>query len=177
MKWGKEDEPKMATIIDILLIEIVQLAILIIEGLIAKQVYHAIQRREEFRKWLVQLKLMSTTFPNQESPTSATSVTGASPSQQMATWLLLQGRTPRPPRILWRKLASATYIASVFTAMFLAVNYLLRPIVNSWALSLVPLCIPVIVMPIPFLLEVKPSTALLILIAGLALGFFALALL
>ncbi len=163
----------MTTIIDILLLEIVQWGILLGEALIAKQVYHAIQGKTEFRKWLVQLRLMSTAFPSQGQHQSPLA-TGVAAPQRMATWMMLQGRTPHPPRILWRKLATGAYLVSVFAAIYLAVNYLLHPIVNAYFLSLLPLCLPLIIIPIPFLLDVEPSSALLILIAGLGLGFLAL---
>ncbi len=166
----------MTTILDILLLEIVQLGILLGEVYVAKRVYHAIQGKAEFRKWLVQLRLMSAAFPSPE-PHQPQPETGEATPQRMATWMLLQGRTPQPPRALWRKLAKTTYLASVFTAIYLAVNFLLHPIVNSWALSLIPLCLPLIIIPVPYLLDIEPSTALIILIAGLGLGFLALVML
>jgi hypothetical protein len=166
----------MTIILDVLLLEIVQLGILLGEVYIAKRVYHAIQGKAEFRKWLVQLRLMSTAFTSQEQQHSLPDVEGTTP-QRMAAWMMLQGRTPHPPRILWRKIAKATYLASVFIAIYLAVNFLLHPIVNSWALGLIPLCLPLIITPVPYLLDIEPSSALIILIAGLGLGFLALVML
>ncbi len=173
---GKEDENYMINIIDILLLDIVQLGILISEAFVAKQVYHAIKGKAEFRKWIVQLRLMSSAFQSDGQHQSLPTNGVASP-QRMATWMMLQGQSPRPPRILWRKFATAAYLVNVFAAVYLAMNYLMHPIVNSWALGLLPLCLPLIVIPLPFLLDLEPSSALLILIAGLGLGFLALVML
>ena len=165
----------MTSIIDILLLDIVQLGILLGEVYIAKQVYHAIQGKTEFRKWLVQLRLMSTAFPGQEQHSS--SATTAAEPQRMATWMMLQGRTPRPPRAIWRKIATAVYLVNVFIAVYLVVNFLLHPILYSWMIGLLPLFLPLIAVPIPYLLDIEPTSALLMLIAGLGLGFLALLLL
>ncbi len=166
----------MTTIIDILLLEIVQLGILLGEAFIAKQVYHAIQGKAEFRKWLVQLRLMTSSFPSQELFQSQQASDAAAP-QRMATWMMLQGQAPRPPRIFWRKFATAAYLVNVFTAVHLVMSFILHPIVNSWTPSLLPLCLPLIVIPIPFLLDIEPQSALLILITGVGLGFLALVML
>lgn len=89
---------------------------------------------------------------------------------------MFREQLPAIPNVAWERLAIVMVVASVFVLAFSAMNVLLLPFANRAVLSLLPLCLPLAIIPLPYLLSVKPRATLLLVMAVLGTSFFALVL-
>ncbi len=164
--------------IDLWLFEIIRWIVFLGEVYIAKRMYHIINAKTQFRKRVNQLRLLAAPVSTSQSPQPNTlsSSTGSQKPDSLhtATLLLLRDILPSQQRNQWRVIATGTFIGSIFTVVFLATNYLFHPIVNQWTLSLLPLCLPLVVISLPYLLDMKPPRTLLLFLGGLSLSFLML---
>lgn len=164
--------------IDLLVFEIIRWIVFCSEVYLAKRVYHIIQSKTQFRKRVAQLRLLTTPVSASRFPPPNTLSVTAGPqkteSLHIATLLMLREALPSPQGNQWRGIATGTFVVSIFAVVFLMMNYLFRPIVNQLTLSLLPLWIPLVVLPLPYLLEMKPPRTLLFLLGGLGLSLLML---
>lgn len=87
---------------------------------------------------------------------------------------MLREQLPIISSVAWERLATATVLASVFVLTYGGVGILLRPFANGATLNILPLCLPLAIVPLPYLLRMRPHTTLTLLVAALALTFLAL---
>ena len=153
----------MAAWFDSFVFDLTQLVVLLVEAFIAKRIYNAVKGRIHYQKQLAQIRLIASVIqPPQiraQSPNTTTRKGSGKAEHQIAPLLMLRDQIPTTPHPLWDHIATCTSITSVFVVVFLMVSFFLRPITNQWALSLVPICLPLIFVPLPYLLRMNsPST-------------------
>ncbi len=168
----------MASWIDLWFFEIIRWIVFLIEVYLAKRVYHFAQSKIQFSKRIAQLRLLNSQVPESPSHSQNNQYNTAgnlkSQSRQITTLMILRDAFPSPHGGQWRGIATGTFVASIFAAVFLMMNYLFHPIVNQWVPGFLPLLLPLIVLPLPYLLEMKPLRTLLLLLGVLGLSFFML---
>jgi hypothetical protein len=178
MKILKKVNPEMINLFNSWVFGILRWIIFFCEAYLAKRVYQAIKTKFQFRKRVAQLRLLNATIPASVSPSPPTLSTDVDSQLtnplHVATLLMLREALPSAQKNQLRHLTTGTFLAGVFAVVFLVLNYLFHPIVNRWALSLLPLWFPLLVLPLPYLLEMKPSRTLLLLLSGMGLSLLML---
>jgi len=142
------------------------------EVYLGKRVYDATRRRLLLRQKIAQLRLMASSTGQRQRRIYASSSTAQQPSdrtpENLAFLLLFREQLPALPNTTWERLAMTSVVASVFVLAYGGVSVLLRPIVNRALLSVLPVCLPLAIIPFPYLLTMKPHATLLILAGTLA---------
>lgn len=150
------------------------------EVYLGKRVYDATRRRFLLHQKMMQLRLLTSSLRQSRQRArisdSASYETSDVPSENRALLLMFREQLPAIPNVAWERLAIVMVVASVFVLAFSAMNVLLLPFANRAVLSLLPLCLPLAIIPLPYLLSVKPRATLLLVMAVLGTSFFALVL-
>ena len=171
--------PPMTIWID-LLISFSPWIVLLGEVYLGKRVYDATRRRSVLHQKMAQLRLLVSSLRQspQRARTSNSGSQGTShtPPQDLALLLMVREQLPATPSVTWDRLATVTVVASVFMLVYLGMSVLLRPFANRALLAVLPLCLPLAVIPLPYLFSMKPSATLLLITAALGLRFLTLVL-
>jgi hypothetical protein len=150
------------------------------EVYLGKRVYDATRRRSLLRQKMAQLRLLASSLRQSPQRTHASSSAsqGASrsPPENLALLLMFREQLPAMPSVAWDRLATATVVGSVFVLACLGMSVLLRPFAYRELLDVLPLCLPLAAIPLPYLFSMKPRATLLLLVAALGLTFLTLAL-
>jgi len=166
----------MIGLTDILLLHVARWVLLLVEVLLARRIYRAVRNQSLLRRRLAKLSSIATAIlrpsnvsgsPEPQPPTRGLQL-------EAASILLLGELLPSPPRILWRRLAEAVQVVAVFVVVFLGASYLMRPSTGQWALFLLPPILPLVFLPLPYLLSLEPSPSALLMGAGVALGILSI---
>jgi hypothetical protein len=169
----------MATWID-LLISFSPWILLLGEVYLGKRVYDATRRRSLLHQRLAQLRLLTSSHrPSpQRTHASNSASQGAShaPPENLALLLMFREQLPAMPSVTWDRLATVIVVASVFVLAYLGMSVLLRPFANRALLGVLPLCLPLAAIPLPYLFSMKPRATLLLLTTALGLSFLTLVL-
>jgi hypothetical protein len=154
--------------------------LLLLEGYLAKRVYAAARHRKLLHQKTALLRLLAGSLrqspPGTHASDSAGQEVSHNPLETLPLLLLLHEQLPVIPNVTWERLARATVVASVFALTYLGMGILLRPFVSRAALNVLPLCLPLTIIPLSYLLRMKPRPTLLVLVAALGLSFLTLVL-
>jgi hypothetical protein len=167
----------LTTWIDLLL-SLAPWILLLSEIYLAKRVYGTTRRRTLLHQKMAQLRLHAGALNQSRSGTRTSDPTGQhlpnTPSENPTLLLMLREQLPIISSVAWERLATAAVLASVFVLTYGGVGILLRPFANGARLNILPLCLPLAIVPLPYLLRMRPHTTLTLLVAALALTFLAL---
>jgi hypothetical protein len=167
----------MPTLGELLIFDLVRWIILFIEAYAAKHIYNIMKHRYQFQRQLLQIRLMFDYLQTENTSVSDSSSTptifGTSPAAHTTRQVL--GQTLLSPSLrFWHHLALSIWIGNIYCTSVITINFLLHPITGYWVLSFLPLFIPLLFLPLPYLLNKSPLPTLLILGSGIGLGVVAL---
>jgi len=150
------------------------------EVYLGKRVYDATRHRLVLHQKMVQLRLLASSLRQSSQNThaldSASQVAPHTSPENLALLLMFREQLPAMPSVNWDPLATVTVVASVFVLAYLGMSILLRPFAYRALLDVLPLCLPLAIIPLPYLLRMKPRATLLLLAAALGPSFLTLVL-
>lgn len=148
------------------------------EVYLGKRVYDATRHRSVLHQKMAQLRLLASSLrQSQQNAHALDSASQGGPHtspENLALLLMFREQLPTMPSVTWDRLATVTVVASVFALAYLGMSVLLRPFANRALLGVLPLCLPLATIPLPYLFSMKPRATLLLLVGVLGLSVLTL---
>ncbi len=164
----------MQPLSNLVIFDSVRWIILFIEAYAAKRIYHASKSHYHFQRQLLQIRLMYDYLQTEhaklsDSLSTSPSLSKTSPAAYSTQQVIGQALHSSSPNY-WRHLASSVWIGSIYCTSLIVLTFLMHPFTGYWITSFLPLFLPLLFLPLPYLLNRPPLPTLLILGIGIGLG-------